>query len=45
VELASGPVMALHGVAQLRFMEQQERNQTSFCAPTGKRAHLDRLLN
>jgi hypothetical protein len=27
--------MALYGAAQLRFMDQQERNQTSFCAPTG----------
>jgi len=25
-------------------MDQQEGNQTSFCAPTGKRAHLARLL-
>jgi len=36
--------MALHGAAQLRFMDQQERNQTSCCAPNGKRAHLARLL-
>jgi hypothetical protein len=36
--------MTLPGAGQLRFMDQQEGNQTSFKAPTGKRAHLARLL-
>jgi hypothetical protein len=43
--VTSKPPMTSHGVVQLRFKDQQEGSQTSFCPPTGKRAHLDRLLN
>jgi hypothetical protein len=34
--VTSKPPMTLHGAAQLRFMDQQEGNQTSFCPPTGE---------